>query len=437
MASELLIILLLTLANGLFAGTEIAVLSVRKTRLRQLVEEGNKGAQAVQHLRTHSERFLATVQVGITVVAATSAAFGGAAVAERLEPALRDMGLGDSAPSVALTLVVALVSFLSIVLGELVPKSLALRSSEAYALAMGRPMIALAWLMRPAVWVLTLTSNVVLKLFGDRTSFTESRLSPDELQQLVEEASRTGSVHPRTGDIASRAFDMAELTAGEVMVPRNRVVTLPRRASPEEIQRIMLEEGHSRMPVYDGQADNIVGYVVAKDLLAIALEKGLVVLEDALRPAYFVPETMRALDVMQGMQQRRTLLAVAVDEGGGFAGILTMEDLVEELVGEIFSEHETPPETIRPEEQGVFLVQATLPLRDLNRALDLSLPEDRDFTTLGGLVTSLSGKIPEVGAKLVAEDGTRLEVVDASPRRVKLVRVRPPTRTEPQPDGEA
>jgi len=433
MAVELLIILLLTLANGVFAGTEIAVLSVRKTRLKELIDAGSKQAQAVHHLRTHSERFLATVQVGITVVAATSAAFGGASVAKRLEPVLVELGLGESAPEVAFTLVVALVSFLSIVLGELVPKSIALRSSESYALTMGRPMVGLAWLMRPFVWLLTQASNLVLRLFGDRTSFTESRLSPDELQQLVEEASRAGSVHPRTGDIASRAFDMAELTVGEVMVPRNRVVTLPRHARTEEIRRILLEEGHSRMPVYEETPDNIVGYVVAKDLLGIALEKGLVVLEDTLRPAYFVPRTMRALDVIQGMQHKRTLLAVAVEEDGSFAGIVTMEDLVEELVGEIFSEHETPPETIRPEKDGSFLVQGVLPLRDLNRALDLSLPEDEDFTTVGGLATVLAGRIPEIGTLLQTEDGTRLEVVDASARRVKSVRVRRPEKSS-EPD---
>lgn len=423
MVFEVAVILLLTMANGLFSGVEIAVLSVRKTRLRALMDAGDKSASAVHTLRGNTERFLATVQIGITVVGATAAAFGGASIATRLEAFLHGLGLTRSAPEVALGLVVALVSYLSIVLGELVPKSLGLRFSERYALLMARPMQALSWLIQPLVWLLTASSNLVLKLFGDRTTFTESRLSPDELQQLVEEASKSGSVHPRTGDIASRAFDLANLTVAEVMVPRSKVVSLKRHATAQEVQRILLEEGHQRMPVYEGTSDNIVGYVVAKDLLAFVLEQGLVVLEDAVRPAYFVPLTTRALDVLQGMQQRRILLAVVVDETGGLAGIVTMEDLIEELVGEIFSEHETPPEMFRREPDGSVVIQAGVPVREVNRALDLQLPETGGYTTLGGLCTSLAKAIPATGTVLTLDDGTTLEILESSPRRVKRVRL--------------
>src|SRR4051812_7261094 len=297
MVPELLIILGLTIANGLFSGAEIAVLSVRKTRLRELADRNAGGARALKSLRDHTERFLATVQVGITVIGATAAAFGGVTIAAHLEPALRRAGLeASTAGEVSFAVVVALVSVLTIVLGELVPKSLALRASERFALLAGRPMQAMAWLARPVVWLLTAMSNLVLKLFGDRTSFTESRLSPEELQQLVEEASQAGSVHPRTGDIASRAFDLARLTVADVMVPRVNVVLLPRNAPVEEVRQILLEQGHTRMPVYEGTPDHVVGYVTARDLLSVALQPDLVVLEDTIRPAYFVPRTIRALD---------------------------------------------------------------------------------------------------------------------------------------------
>ncbi|WP_224242905.1 hemolysin family protein [Hyalangium gracile] len=417
---------MLVLANGIFAGAEIALLSVRKTRLQELIEAGSSSARAVLALRDNPERFLATVQIGITVVGATAAAFGGASLAQPLAGVLEGLGVSAaSAEELAFALVVGLVSYLSLVVGELVPKSLALRYAERYALLISRPLRGISRLMKPVVWLLTFSSNLVLRLFGDKTSFTESRLSAEELQQLVEEAAKAGSVHPGTGDIASRAFEMAELTAAEVMVPRPRVVSLRRHASPEEIKRVLLEEGHSRMPVYEDTPDHIVGYVIAKDLLGVALEKDLIVMEDVLRPAFFVPETTRAMDLLRQMQERRTPMAIVVDEQGGMSGLVTMEDLLEELVGEIFSEHEEPPESFRREPDGAILVEAEASIRDTNRALGLELPEGESFSTVGGLCLSLAGAIPAPQTRLTLPDGTVLEVVEASPRRVKRVRIRP------------
>ncbi|HEX8699655.1 MAG TPA: hemolysin family protein [Myxococcaceae bacterium] len=430
--TELAIILLLVVINGLFAGAEIALLSVRKTRLQELIDSGSNAARAVLALREDPERFLATVQIGITVVSATAAAFGGASIAENFAGVLVSLGVSaDTAGELAFALVVGFVSYLSLVVGELVPKSLALRFSEKYALLISWPLRAVSRLMKPVVWLLTFSSNLVLRLFGDKTSFTESRLSAEELQQLVEEAAKSGSVDPRTGDIASRAFEMAGLTAADVMVPRPRVVGLPRHAPPEEIQRVLLEGGHSRMPVYEGAPDHVVGYVVAKDLLGVALEKNLVLLEDVMRPAYFVPEGTRVLDLLRRMQERRTLMAIVVDEQGGMSGIVTMEDLLEELVGEIFSEHTVPAEPFHREPGGTLLVEAEAPIRDLNRALGLELPEGESFSTVGGLCLSLAGEIPAPKTRLPLPDGTVLEVVESSVRKVKRVRIHPAPAPQP------
>jgi len=426
--AELLVILALVLVNGFFAGAEIALVSLRKTRLRELVEEGSGAAAAAQRLRDSPERFLATVQVGITVVGATAAAFGGASFAARLEPLVAALPLvGSYAGEISLAVVVALVSYLSLVLGELVPKSLALRSSERYALVVSRPIWLLSQLARPLVWFLTASSNAVLRIFGDRTSFTESRLSPEELQQLLEEATRTGSIDPDAGNIASRAIDFGQLTAAEVMVPRNRVVAIDRGAKPEELRRVILEEGHSRMPVYEETIDNVVGYISIKDVIALAWEQQLIVLEDLIRPAYFVPETMDATDLLREMQSRRTAIAIVVEESGGMAGIVTTEDLAEELVGELFSEQDEPvPEAVHREADGSALVQAIAPIREVNRALDLDLPEGDGWTTVAGLCIHLAGRIPEKGARLETQDHTMLEVLEASARRVRLVRIVPP-----------
>lgn len=424
-------ILALTALSGVFAGAEIAVIAVRRTRLRELVEEGRTTARAVLALRDQPERFLATVQVGMTILSATAAVFGGSRVAENVAPHLRSL-FGAYAEEVAVASVVAMVSFFTIVIGELVPKSMALRSAEPYALLLARPLLALAWLARPVIWVLTRTSNVLLRPFGDRTTFAESRLSPDELAQMVEDAARSGSLDRESGDIAARALEFGDLTAGEVMVPRQRIVALRRDASKEEVTRLVLEEGHARMPVVQGSLDNVIGYVVAKDLFSLLFQGGLVVLDDAIRPAYFVPETARAVAVLREMQRRRTQLGIVVDEHGGVAGIVTLEDLVEELVGDIVGEAGEEDRPIRREPGGTALVRGDTPIREVNREIGLDLSEGEGVTTIAGVCIALAGGIPQKGARLTASDGTVLEIVDATPRLVRSVRITPPPEAPPE-----
>jgi putative hemolysin len=426
--SEIAIVLVLIAANAFFSGAEIAVVSLRKTRLQELVDENRRGARAAQVLRSRPEQFLATVQIGITVVSATAAAFGGARIAAQLAPTLARIDwLAAEAQQAALVVIIAIVSYLSIVVGELVPKSLALRSSERYALLAAKPLLLLSWLATPLVRFLTASSNVLLKPFGDSTTFTEARHSVDELQQLVDEATEAGTVHPEAGEIARRALELPDLTADAVMVPRQDVVMLPRHATPEEIRRILLEHTHNRFPVYDGSVDDVVGYVSIKDILAVAWEKQLVILEDVMRPAYFVPEAKRAVDLLQEMLGRHMPFAVVVDAHGGTSGIVTLEDLLEELVGEIFSEHaQNPPRSICPQPDGSVLVSGTAAIRDINREIDdLELPDDGDWTTIAGLCLALAHRIPSAGEQLQLPDGGVLEVIDASPRHVRTVLLRP------------
>jgi len=437
MGSELLIVIGLLMANGLFAGAEIAVLSVRKTRLREFIRRKDRRALAVKSLREQPERFLATVQIAMTTLGTTAAAVGGARMEHSLEPTFVNLGFGGFATTASFVTVIAMVTFLELVIGELVPKSLALRYSDRYSFFVARPLRVLSSIMRPLVWLLTLVSNVFLRFFGDKTTFSETRLSRDELQQLVEEAGHTGSVDPRASEIASRALGFGEVTVAEVMVPRNRVVALRRGSPPEEVQRAILEEGHSRMPIYDGSIDNIVGYVVARDVLALAWERGLVVLEDILRPPHKVPESTRALDLLREMQRRRTQMAVVVDDNGGLSGLVTTEDLIEELVGDIMSEDDVPEQFFTREPSGTILVQGWASVRKVNRDLHLDLPVGKDRTTIAGLCMSLAQAIPQAGEKLTTDNGTVLEVVEASPRRVRRVRVHPVAQSDDSPeDGE-
>ncbi len=251
-------------------------------------------------------------------------------------------------------------------------------------------------------------------------------LSVEEIEQLVDEAGRAGTLDPPTAEITARALAFRDLTAQDVMVPRARIVGLPRDASQDELRQRLLEEGRSRMPVYGETLDDVVGYVLAKDLAVMAYEKHLIVLADIVRPVHFVPASAKAANVLRELQRRRTQLAIVVDEHGGVAGMVTLEDLVEELVGEIVGEAEEPEPLLRREPGGTALVRGDAPIREVNRELGTELPEGEGYTTVAGLCISLAGAVPERGQKLKAPEGTEIEVVEATPRLVRLLRLRPP-----------
>lgn len=424
MLPELLIIAGLILANGVLSAAEMAVVGVRQTRLKQLAGEGNKSALAAAALRAQPERFFATVQLGITLLGATAGAFGGSTVAGKLEPLLaRVPFVGRWAEGLSLVLVVTFISYLSLVFGELVPKSLGLRSAEPYALFISRPLSWLASAARPLIWFLTASSNLVLRAVGDKTSFVESRLSSDELRQLLEEASQTGTVNRTAGHIASRALQFAQLTAQDVMVPRHRVVGIPREASREQLRALLLEHGFARMPVYDGSLDHAVGYVATRDVLNIAWEEHLFVLEDLVRPLFFVPAKKHAVELLDEMRARHQPFAAVVDESGGLEGIVTLEDLLEELVGAMSSEMTREPAVhFHQETEGVVIADGATPVRELNRALGLELPEGT-ASTLAGLLLAAFARIPQVGEKVRTAHGYVLEVLEASARRIRRVRI--------------
>jgi putative hemolysin len=423
---EILVILALVLANALFSGAEIAVLTVRRTRLAELVDEERAGAASLAALRADPESFLATVQIGITVVGAAAAAFGGATLAAPLASALATAGVpGKLADDVALGLVVVAVSFLSLVLGELVPKSLAMRYAEGYALSIARPLSFLARLAHPVVRFLTACSNLILRLFGDRTSFVESRLSREELQTLLEETASAGGLHPKASEIAARALDLHGLKVGAVMTPRPAVFALDATAPPEAIRETLEKCRFGRLPVHDGNLDGVKGYVLAREVLLKLLSGAKAPLEGLVREAPFFPETAEAVAVMKELQLGHVPLGFVVDEQGGFTGLVSLEDLVEEVVGEIFHEKEAKSEPIHAEPDGSWLVDGRAAVRDVNRALTLELPEDPAYATVAGLVLHRLGHIPRSGEIFEDEESAvAIEVVESTPRRVARVRLR-------------
>ena len=424
MWTELLVIFVLVLVNGLFAGAEIAILSVRKSRLGQLADQGVAAAESVLRLRSQPERFLATIQIGITLVSVTAAAFGGATLVTGLADLLAAMGIKPNiAQDIALAVIISSISFLSLVLGELVPKSLALRSGEYYALLAGRPLSTLAWLARPIIWVLTASSNLVLRFFRDETTFTETRFSREEIQQVMDEAATVGTIDIRAGDIASRALDLSQVPVGAVMIPRAEVVAVSRDADQQTIRDVLVKHGHTRLPVHDGNPDGICGYVTVRDLLPWLTEpKPQREFWDLVRPIESFLETAPVLDVLNHMQKQQSLIGLVVDEHGTIAGLVTLEDLVEELVGEIFEEHEKRVPRIQLVGPGQAEVQGSTPVHEVNRTLGVDLPVSPKWATVSGMVTTMVGEVPTVGHQMTLNHA-QLEVLDATERRVVKVRL--------------
>jgi putative hemolysin len=308
------------------------------------------------------------------------------------------------------------------------PKSLALGVAESYALWTAGPVALLAKVAQPLVWLLTTSSNLVLRLFGDRTDFMESRLTRDDLQAMVGEAQTSGSLDAPTGRLVSRALEFTRLQVQDVMVHRRNVATVQRGASPDQLREALLATPHRRVMVIDGTADQACGYLLRDDVLSALWSGRAPKIEDLLRPPIFVPETTSAERAFRDLQDRGSQFAMVVDETGGVAGIVTIEDLVEELVGEIFDELDhRQVRAVERESARSWLMAGSVDLRTLTRELGFQLPAPSGVRTIGGLCVELAGsRIPAIGETFEIGAALTAEVVDASPRRVRLVRLRIP-----------
>jgi putative hemolysin len=422
---ELAIIAILVALNGMLAGAELALVSARASRLARLAEDGSRGARAAIALRAEPERFLATVQVGITLIGAVAGAFGGSTLSVTLAALIREVPfLAEVAEELAFAIVVALITYLSVVFGELVPKSLALRGAERYALLVARPMGWLAWIGRPIVWLFAASSNLVLKLFHDHTSFLEGKVTRDDFEAMVREARSAGALDLSTGALVSRALEFATLRVDDVMVHRRAVVAVGRNASERELGEAIVGSGHRRIPVVGRDIDDVHGYVLRDDVMLRLWEKQPLLIDTLLRQPLFVPESMPAATALEDMRRRQLPLAIVLEEHGGMAGIVTIEDLVEELVGEIFHERDAvPPDPVRQEAPGVFAVLGSADVRLVEARLGVTLPDWSNSRTMSGLIVELAeGRLPQAGETFTV-GRCRIEVVETSSRRVRRAKI--------------
>ena len=419
-------ILFLILLVGFFSASEVAVLSTRKSRIKELADAGNRKAEIVAEFQRKPELFLATVHVGVIFSLIFASGLGGVLGFQHLVPALEESQtrwISEASNWISLAIIVVTIGFLVVVFGELVPKSLALRYSEVVALLMATPMRIFATLFRYPAKILTLASNIVLAPFKDSTTFTESRMSEEEFRLMLEEGTKTGVIDKTEHDLIESIFEFTDTTAKEVMIPRPDVVALNIDLPREAIFKVVIEEGYSRMPVYRDSIDNIVGIVYTKDILGLMEFRDLIVLQDVIRPAFFVPETKKISQIMRELQQRKIHMAVVIDEFGGTEGIITMEDILEEIVGEIHDEYDEELKDIEQASDGSFLVNARLPVSDFNERFRVEIPQTDEYETVSGFLAKLTGRIPDMNEE-IAYENLIMTIVKKSQRRIRLVRVR-------------
>jgi putative hemolysin len=398
---EVLLIGLLILVNGFFAGAELAVLTARRGRLQALAGRDRRAA-ALLRVKSDPDRFLATVQIGVTVVGTLASAVGGVAAIERLEPlfaSIPSRAVQTLAEPLAVALVVSTIAYLSLVVGELVPKSLAMRHAEAIALRVVRPIELISKLSRPLVAILTASSRLLLRLTGGKEPGVRSGFHTlDDLRAIAAEAEEQGVVK---GDIVSGAIEFLDHDVREILTPRSRVDGIPAEAGPEEALRRVRESGHSRFPVYQGtNLDDILGFVYARDIYEATRGGQPFDLRSLTRPVLLVPASKKASGLLAEMRTRRAHVAVVVDEHGTTVGLVTMEDLLEVIVGEIEDEHRDAEPRVRQHADGTLDVDGALPVRELNADWGLELPEAEDYVTVAGLVLSRLGAVPRGGERL-------------------------------------
>lgn len=423
---DIFVIPILVVWSGIYAAVEIAIISIRKSRLQELIEQENKKAKIVMDLLNNHDDFFAIVQIGMTVLPSLASALAGIIAVTHLKPLIEMINLPWLKPyseTISVVIVVAIVSYLTLIIGELVPKSLGLKYAESLALSLAKFVMFQSKLFNPIIKFLSASTNLFTKPLDKNKDAINQDLSEDEFKLLLEEGTKTGVIDKTEHDLIKSIFEFTDTTAKEVMIPRTKVIALNIEDSREDIIKVVLEEGYSRMPVYRETIDNIVGIIYAKDLIGLMENKNLIILEDIIRPAYFVPDTKKISQIMKDFQAKKIQMAIVLDEFGGFEGIVTMEDILEEIVGEIHDEYdeETKPFEISP--TGALVVDGLLNVSDFNEKFkSYEIPEDEDYDTIGGFVIKCAGRIPEVGEKILYKD-ICFTILRKDERRISVIKV--------------
>ncbi|HSK92505.1 MAG TPA: hemolysin family protein [Candidatus Angelobacter sp.] len=430
---DLGVVALLILVGGFFAASEIALITVKRHRLRQLADEGNGAARTAQRLTDDPSRFLATIQIAITFLGFLAGATGAAAFSDALGDLFEPLPFldADGANSFAFVLVTLVIALISIIVGELVPKTLALSFPERLALFVARPVGWLDRLLSPIVWFVSTVSKILVRLLGGKEKPQAGYLSTEELKMLVESSTEQGGFEEDEKEMIHGVIELGDKKVHEVMVPRIGIRAVNVDDPFDEVLDMIVRAGHSRLPVFEESLDNIVGILYAKDLLPYLKQNGrpsgAINIRQLVRTPVYVPESKAVDELLHEMQSAKRHIAIVVDEYGGTAGLVTMEDVVEEIVGEIQDEYDTEEAMVEPiesETELTFRLDGRVSMDDLRDLFELSdddEPDEEEYDTVGGFVVHRVGRIPLPGAEVPFRDGIILRVEAAEPRRVAKV----------------
>lgn len=428
---EIILQIVLILINAFFAATELAVVSLNSTKLRKLEEEGNKTAAKLRKMVEEPSGFLSTIQVAITLAGYLGSAFA----AENFSGDLADWlfyGLGFQSLSLAalntisIVIITIILSYFTLVFGELVPKRIAMQKPYEVAKASCGVIRAMAFILRPVIWLLSKSVNGVLRLLRLKVEAEEESVTEDEIRMMVDLGGEKGAIDEDEQEWIQNVFEFGDISVREAMTPRSDMDALSIDATDQEILEMIQENGRSRLPVYEESVDTILGILNARDYLLDRNTGKHTPLKDLLRPAHFVPETIKADNLFKEMQKEKIHIAVVVDEYGGTEGIITMEDLLEEIVGNIYDEFDKAEQPeILPLGENVWRVAGSTPISSLVDDLELPLPESDDYDTLGGLIVTYLNAIPKDGEEFDMEvDGVALHVEKIEDHRIESVVVR-------------
>lgn len=425
-SGKLLLILVLTMVNAFFAASEMAMVSVDKIKLMNKAEEGDKKAKLLLGILKEPSRFLSTIQVGITFAGFFSSASAAVSISSVLGNRLDALGVpfGKDIAFIGITLI---LSYVMLVLGELVPKRIALNHSEKFAMLAIRPINMVAKLMHPFVTFLSLSTNTILRILGVSQEGVEAKVTLEEISSMVEVGHEQGFINPVEREMIKSVISFDDKLAEEIMTARTEVYMIDVEDQIEDYIDDLLTLKYSRIPVYEEDIDNIIGILYLKDYLLEAYKSGFlnVDMRSILRPAYFVPERKNINDLFLELKNTRKHMAVLIDEYGGFSGIVTMEDLIEEIMGDIDDEYDHDDPDVRLLEKDVYIARGSVSIKELNSRLDIEMDEEtEDYDTLGGFIIHHLGYIPDDGEKpeLIIE-GISYKVESVEDKRIVSVRI--------------
>ncbi|HBJ9613694.1 TPA: HlyC/CorC family transporter [Listeria monocytogenes] len=419
---QLILIVVLTMLNAFFASAEMALVSLNKNRVKSQAETGDKKAVMLAKLVDDPSKFLATIQVGITLAGFFSSASAATSIATRLESVF---GGSSFAKELSIIVVTIVLSYITLVFGELYPKRLALQKSEKIARVSVRPIMAVGVVLRPFVKFLSFSTYILVKLTRMEKNTDNEKMTREEMQLLIETGRRDGVIEVEELQMLRGVFEMDNKYAREVMVPRTDAFMIDAETESEELCDALLSENFSRVPVFTGDQDSVLGILHMKDFFAEARKSGFenIDVKALVKDAYFAQETMFIDDLLKNMQRTRNQMAILMDEYGGVAGIVTVEDLLEEIVGEIDDENDVFSDEVKKIDETTFIVEGRMPLDDFNEMFHVELPS-RGVDTVAGFVLTLTGTIPEEDDKVVVEYGTlRFTVEEMNDARLVSVRV--------------